>query len=158
MNEKIGKRIRSKMQFAYDLQMEAGGDIGTVSDDDVINTLSDLMPNVDIFDATLSEPSNGKLSPDFVPVAVIGVNDLDVNSPFCITGEVQLRIMTRRGYLSGLSQSEFYLYMMAFQQFGWRGAEAMAECIVDGAQSGPWIKDIGPDDTSEGSTREGNRI
>ena len=153
MNEKISKRLRSKMQFAYDLQADAGDDLGSVSDDDVIKALAELMPSVDIFDVTLTEASMDKVSSEFLPVALVGVNDLDVNSPFCITGEFQLRILTRRGYLSGLTKSEFFLYIMAFQQFGWRGAEAMAECIVDGSQSGPWVNEVGSA-LSAGSTPE----
>lgn len=158
MNKKISKRLRLKMQFAYDLQRNAGDDLGTVSDDDVIKALRELMPSVDICHVALAEASMDKVGSDLEHVALVTFNDLEVNSPFCVTGEVQLRILTDRGYLSGLTKSEFYLYMMAFQQFGWKGADVMADCIMDGAQSGPWIKDIGPDDTSEGSTQEGNRI
>lgn len=133
MNEKISRRLWDRVQFAYNVQMNASEGLGYVSDDDVIDVINQDMPSVSISALRLPNPSSKKVYSDPVSAVTICIDDIDSRSPFCTTGEIELRALTRYGYLSGLTPTELYLYTMAFREFGCNGADAMASCIINGS-------------------------
>ena len=133
MNDKISRRIWDKVQFAYNVQMTASKGLGCVSDDDVMEAINEGLPSVSICELRLPNPSSKKVYSDPISAVTIYIDHIDSRSPFYTSGEIELRALTRYGYLSGLTLTELYLYTMAYRKFGRKGADAMASYIIYGS-------------------------
>lgn len=132
------EQLSSKVQFAYNSAIAAANASSSsyaVSDHDIISLLGEYLYDFDILSITMPKENKEKLHSENVP-AFSAELLYGQPSPFFFYGNFDFCISADDGGLSGLTKTELYLYLFAYQTFGQAGADVMAECIIDGSQSG----------------------
>jgi hypothetical protein len=135
--EKNDEQLSSKVKLVYNSAMAAdiaNSSLCEVSDCDIIALLDDHLQGFNIMSIGLPPESTEKLHSEGVPAFTAEV--VYDNPPFFVFDNIEVCIPAMECDLSGLTKTELYLYLFAYQTFGQAGADAMAYCIVDGAQSG----------------------